>query len=126
MFNIILRNNIIPLEWKTSWTLPVFKKGDKKNPSNYRGITIMDNMTKLFTGVILDLMLQYYAPQEEQFGFRKERSTTDTLFVVRQIIEKSIEYNCPVYVCLVDLEKAFDSIRISDVINLLNNKVPKI
>lgn len=56
---------------------------------------------------------------EEQHGFRRNRSTIDAIFIVRQMIEKSIEYNKPIFMCFIDLTQAFDRVRLSDVINII-------
>lgn len=58
---------------------------------------------------------------EEQQGFRSGRSCTDAVFVIRQMTEKSIEYNKPAYMCLyVDLEKAFDRVELKDVTSIIH------
>lgn len=54
-------------------------------------------------------------------GFRSGRSCTDAVFVLRQIVERSIEYNKSAYLCFIDLQKAFDRIWVEDVIYLLHN-----
>ena len=69
--------------WKQSIITPLFKKGSKTNPDNYRGITLLNTTLKLFTKVVLRKLLQYIQPREEQQGFRKNRSTTDAIFIVR-------------------------------------------
>lgn len=119
LFNRCVATNRIPTEWNKSWLIPVHKKGSKTDPNNYRGISLMNNMAKLFTGVILDIVNQHYTSRQEQFGFRRGRSTTDAIFIMRQIIEKAVEYNRHVYVCYIDFVKAFDNIRITDVVNIL-------
>jgi len=60
--------------------------------------------------------LKYIQPREEKQGFRKNRSTTDAIFILRQIVEKSIEFNHPTYLRFVDLKKAFERVRLADVI----------
>jgi hypothetical protein len=60
--------------------------------------------------------------REEQQGFRKNRSTTDAIFTLKQIKEKAIEYNRIAYACFIDLTKAFDRIQLSDVTQILTNK----
>lgn len=55
-------------------------------------------------------------------GFRSGRSCVDAVFVLRQIVEKSIEYNKPAFLCFIDLEKAFDRIKLENVIHLLYNR----
>ena len=48
--------------------------------------------------------------QEEQAGFRKERSCTDHIATLRVIIEQSLEWNSPLYITFIDFKKAFDSV----------------
>lgn len=59
---------------------------------------------------------------DEQQGFRSGRSCTDAVFVIRQITEKSIEYNRPAYMCFIGLEKAFDRVQLRDEVHLLFNR----
>ena len=58
----------------------------------------------------------------EQQGLRTGRSCTDAVFVRSQIMEKSIEYNRPAYLCFIDLEKAFDNVQLRDIIHLLYDR----
>lgn len=59
---------------------------------------------------------------DEQQGFRTGRSCTDAVFVLRPIVEKSLEYNKPAFLCFIDLQKAFDRVRLKDIIFLLYNR----
>lgn len=77
---------------------------------------------KLFTGVLKDKLEKHIAIREEQQGFRKGRSTTDAIFITKQIKEKAIEYNTPAFICFIDLTKAFDKVQLSDVTNILIEK----
>jgi hypothetical protein len=53
-------------------------------------------MTKHFLKIIhQSKLLKYIQPREEQQGFRKNRSTTDAIFIMRRIVEKSIDFNHP-------------------------------
>lgn len=55
----------------------------------------------------------------EEQGFRKNRSTLDAIFITRQIVEKAIQYGKPAFMCFIDLTKAFDRVKLIDVINIL-------
>jgi hypothetical protein len=99
-----------------------FKKGSKTIPDNYRGITLLNTTLKLFTKVILSKPLKYIQPREEQQGFRKNRLTTDAIFIMCQIVENPIEFNHSAYLCFVGLKKAFDRVRLADVIDCLREK----
>ena len=112
----------IPNEWRTSTTILMFKKGDKKLTSNYRGINLLSTSLKLLTKIITNKINGLISLQDEQQGFRSGRSCTDAVFVLRQITEKSIEYNKPAYICFIDLVKAFDRVRLKDIIHLLYDR----
>ena len=49
--------------------------------------------------------------RSERAGFRRGRSTTQQIFVLRNIVEQAIEWNPIIYTCFIDFEKAFDSVR---------------
>lgn len=87
-------------------------KGDRGDCNNYRGISLLSIVGKLFARVILT-RLQRLAERvypEAQCGFRSGRSTTDMIFTLRQLQENSREQNSPLLIAFVDLNKAFDTI----------------
>ena len=86
------------------------------------GLKGLNTTLKLFTKVVLRKLLQYIQPREEEQGFQKNWSTTDTIFIVRQIAKKAIEFNHTAYLCFVDLTKAFDRVRVADVIECLRER----
>lgn len=118
-FQKILNSGTGPREWKKSITIPIFKKGDRKTPENYRGITLLSNVMKLF---IESIFLEHIRINEEQQGFKKNRFTTDAIFMVRQLVEKATEFNKLVYMYFVNLTKAYDKIRLKDVIKALKEE----
>lgn len=125
LFNKIITTGEVPDDWHKSITIPIFKKGQKTNPQNYRGITLLNTSMKLFTSLIKDKLETQITGREEQQGFRRGRSVTDAIFVMKQIKEKSLEYNKPAYICFVDLSKAFDRVRLGDVLEILQKeKIP--
>jgi len=70
---------------------------------------------KVFTGILKKRLETQLTNREEQQGFRRKRSTTDAIFIIKQLKEKSIEFNTPAYVCFIDLTKAFDRVRLSEI-----------
>jgi hypothetical protein len=80
----------LPHEWKESIVVPIYKKGDKTICSNYQGISFLPNSYKILSNILLS-MLTPYADKinvDLQCGFRRNRSTTDHLFYIWQILEK--------------------------------------
>ena len=85
-------------------------KGERSDCNNYRGISLLSIVGKVFARVIL-IRLQKLAERvypESQCGFRSKRSTVDMIFSIRQLQEKCRERNMPLYVSFIDLTKAFD------------------
>ena len=85
-------------------------KGDRSDCNNYRGISLLSIVGKVFARVTLNrlqnLALRVYP--ESQCGFRVRRSTVDTIFSLRQLQEKCREQHQPLFLAFVDLTKAFD------------------
>ena len=99
-------------EWRDAEIVPIPKKGDLRSCDNWRGISLLDVVGKLFPRVIQDRLqeLSEDVLRESQCGFRKGRGCVDMVFVARQLIKKAIEHDTPLYVIFVDLKKAYDSI----------------
>ncbi|TKS65417.1 Craniofacial development protein 2 p97 bucentaur protein [Collichthys lucidus] len=97
---------------ETGVVVPLFKKGDRRMCSNYRGITLLSLPGKVFSGVLERRVRKIVEPriQEEQCGFRPGRGTVDQLYTLSAALEGAWEFAQPVYMCFVDLEKAFDRV----------------
>ena len=110
--NIAWTSGVVPLDWQTGVVVPLFKKGDRRVCSNYRGITLLSLPGKVFSGVLQRRVRRIVEPriQEEQCGFRPGRGTVDQLYTLRRILEGAWEFAHPVHMCFVDLEKAFDRV----------------
>uniref|UniRef100_A0A8C5CRJ5 Reverse transcriptase domain-containing protein n=1 Tax=Gadus morhua TaxID=8049 RepID=A0A8C5CRJ5_GADMO len=112
LFNIAWESGTVPKEWQTGVVVPLFKKGDQRVCANYRGITLLSLPGKVYSKVLERRVRPIVEPQieEEQCGFRPGRGTTDQLFTLARILEGAWEYAHPVYMCFVDLEKAYDRV----------------
>ncbi|KAK3535602.1 hypothetical protein QTP70_017140 [Hemibagrus guttatus] len=102
----------VPLDWVTRVVVPLFKKGDRRVCSNYRGITLLSLPGKVYSRVLERRIQPLVEPriQEEQCGFRPSRGTLDQLYTLHRVLEGSWEFAQPVHMCFVDLEKAFDRV----------------
>ncbi|KAK5904105.1 hypothetical protein CesoFtcFv8_005702 [Champsocephalus esox] len=112
LINVAWKSETVPKEWQTGVVVPLFKKGDQRVCANYRGITLLSLPGKVYSKVLERRVRPIVEPQieEEQCGFRPGRGTTDQLFTLAKILEGAWEYAYPVYMCLVDLEKAYDRV----------------
>lgn len=112
LFQKIHSEEKVPDDWGKAVITPIFKKGDKSDCKNYRGISLLSIPGKVFTKVLQRRMKSCVegALAEEQAGFRPGRGTVDQIFTIRQITEKYTEYNRPCYFNFIDFKQAFDSI----------------
>ena len=101
----------VPQDMRDAKIVTLYKnKGDRSDCNNYRGISLLSIVGKVFARVILS-RLQFLGTMvypEAQCGFRPERSTVDMIFATRQIQEKCREQQMPLYIAFIDLTKAFD------------------
>ena len=102
----------MPADLRNAKIVSIFKKGDKADCDNYRGISLLSVVGKVIARIILQRItpLAEAVLPESQSGFRPSRGTLDMIFVLRQIQEKCREQQQPLYVTFFDLTKAFDSI----------------
>ena len=124
LFNECLHQSKIPEKWDEAIIILLYKKGDQKDISNYRPISLLNNIYKLFTKIITNRITRTLDENQprEQAGFRKGFSTVDHLHAVNQLIEKCVEYKIPLVAAFVDYNKAFDSVEISDVLEALHEQ----
>ena len=101
-----------PQDWKRSVFIPIPKKGNAKECSNYHTITLISHASKVMLK-ILQARLQQYENNEfkdVQAGFRKERGTRDQTANIHWIIGKARVFQKSVYFCFVDCARAFDCV----------------
>ena len=103
----------VPQQWKDATIKVLHKKKDRTECDNYRGISLVahaDNvLLKVIAGRLSDYCERENILPEEQCGFRPQRPTVDMMFVVRRLPELARK-DTPLYVCFIDLIKAYDSV----------------
>jgi hypothetical protein len=101
--------------------VPIHKKGDKTDCRNYRGISLLSTSYKILSNILL-ARLTPHAEEiigDHQYGFQCNRSTTDQIFYIWQILEKKWEFNGTIHQLLIDFKKAYDSVRREVLYNIL-------
>ena len=115
LFNLVFTTGDIPYTWTIGNINPIYKnKGDINNPDNYRPITLLSCLGKLFTAIINERLKKYSENNniigEEQLGFRNGYSTIDGAFILHALISLMEKRNKSTYAVFIDLKKAFPSI----------------
>ena len=107
----IISEGCIPTDWQESFIVNLYKgKGDALNRGNYRDLKLIEQVMKVLERVVEGLIRQRVEIDEMHCGFMSGRGTTDAIFIVRQLQEKHLAANKPLYMAFVDLEKAFDRV----------------
>lgn len=93
----------------------IFKKGDIEEPLNYRGIALINNVTKNFTNILKGRLESFAEARgilpESQMGFRKGRGCTECIFALQTAVQLQLRLGKrEVYAIFVDFKRAFDSI----------------
>lgn len=112
LFNMIIKSIETPYQWSDSNIILLYKKGDPNNIGNYRPISLLPTVYKIFSTIInnrIGRSLEMKQPIE-QAGFRKGFCTIDHIHTLELIIEKYQEFQKPLYVAYIDYQKAFDTI----------------
>ena len=107
--NKIITEGCILSDGDISFVVNCYKgKGDALERGNYSGLKFLDQVLKILE--YLELIREMVDINDMQFGFMPGRGTIDTIFILRQMQERNIEKDRTLYLCFVDLEKAFDRV----------------
>ena len=110
----VWRGEEIPQEWKDVTIKVLYKKSDRSDCNNFRGISLVSHAGKVLLKIVANRLSDFCEAQqilpEEQCGFRPARSTLDMLFIVRRLQELGRQRKIPLYMCFVDLQNVYDSV----------------
>ena len=123
IINQMLNTGIFPDKLKVAKIKPLYKKGDTSNFNNYRPISLLPSISKIFEKVIFQQTYSYFEQNNllytSQYGFRKGHSTEyAALELADRIIQQMDENKTPINIYL-DLSKAFDTLNHSILIHKL-------
>jgi hypothetical protein len=114
LFNTVFESGEVPEAWTSGLIIPIYKKGDPTDPSNYRGITLVSALGKVYTKLLNDRLdkfaEKYGIIKDSQGGFRKHNSTIDQVFVLQTLIDIFLKQNRKLYIAWIYYAKAFDSV----------------
>ena len=111
----------VPQDWRYAILVSLYKKGSKSDCNNFRGISLLSIVGKLFSRITLNRLVRTIVNgilPESQCSFRANRGTVDMIFSARQL-QKCKEQNLPLYQCFIDLLKVFDTVNRSTLWKIL-------
>ena len=114
MFNTSLETSQFPDSWKVAGVTPIFKGGEKTEKSNYRPISVLPVISKLFDKLVFDQLYQYMTKNDlfshNQSGFRRLHSTLTCLLKNTDDWYSGMELGQLVGLVFIDFKKAFDTV----------------
>ena len=114
VFNLSLKEGVVPFEWKEANIIPLFKKGSRNKSDNYRPVSLTSVICKLLERLIKDHMVDFLVKHKllnsSQHGFLKARSCLTNMLCFLEEITKWIDMGSPVDIIYLDFQKAFDKV----------------
>lgn len=93
---------------------PIYKKGDRNNPANYRAIVVGSNLGKLYSAVLNNRLVRFIEARNliphNQIGYRKGFRTSDHIATLKTLIDKTFSEKRKLYCCFIDFKNAFPSV----------------
>jgi len=108
LFSTVWSEKQVPVEWRDATLVPVLKRRDLSECDNWRGISLLDVMGKLFARIINDglQVVVEDSVANSQCDFRAGRGCVDLSFCVGQLVKKTIEHHRKIFLLFFDLHKA--------------------
>ena len=114
IFNLSFSSGTHPEKLRISKTIPIFKKGSRLSPCNYRPISLLSNLNKILEKLmftrVYKFLEKYNCIYDLQFGFRQKHSTNHALINITETIRSALDNNKTACGIFVDLQKAFDTV----------------
>jgi hypothetical protein len=108
--NCVWKSETIPDTWCLGTIVSLHKSGDKGDPGNYRGITLLSIFRKLFSIILSSRLNDCVSLHESQAAFRSQRSCTDHIYTFARIVQAACRRKVPLYAFFLDIRKAYDTV----------------
>ena len=114
ILNMCIRQGVFPRELKLARVIPIYKSSSKQSISNYRPISILTFISKVFEKILYNHISQYMDRNDticsNQFGFRKNHSTQQAIITLINKITSDVDSGDIAVNIFIDLKKAFDTV----------------
>ena len=114
LLNGIQQNNNLPASWLNSIICPLPKTGDLTDPNNYRGVSLMSCVGKLYTRLLSMKLTEFMENKQllcpEQIGFRQERRCVEHILVLREALRRRAHIGKSTLAVFIDFRKAYDTV----------------
>ena len=123
LLNDIYDSGCIPNDLLKSIFIALPKKSRAVECEDHRTISLMSHMTKILLRIIMRRMRSRIRPEisDEQCGFVEGKGTSNAIYILRTLIERSIEVKTDLYLCFIDYTKAFDNVNHQELSKMLES-----
>lgn len=125
ILNRCVQEGMYPTAFKKSLVIPIYKTGDDTDIANYRPISLISQLSKIFEKLIKNRLISYLNKykilSEKQFGFRENNSTQDAVLALTSKVIEALNTNRPCLCIFIDLSKAFDTVSHHHLLEQLHN-----
>lgn len=121
IFNLVFIGEY-PLHWTLMKVFTIFKKGNRTDPGNYRGISILSAIPKLYDMILSSRFALWYAARPEQAGAQPGRSCEEQILTVRLVIDIARKRKRVLYIAFIDYQKAYDKVNRFKLLQYLDQK----
>ena len=124
LFKQSLTEGTLPTSWKQAYVTPVYKKGTKTDPGNYRPVSLTSQICKTLEHILVSQIMKHLETNDiltdVQYGFRSMRSCESQLFLTIDDFARAVDNKLQVDVAILDFAKAFDKVAHARLVHKLN------
>ena len=114
LFSVVWHAELVPPQWREGLIVNLFKKWDKEVPGNYRGITLLSVVGKVFCKILNNRLVERLDKgrllHEGQAGFRLKRSCIDNVYTLSELVQGRLREGKTAYAFFLDVQKAYDMV----------------
>ena len=126
LFKLCFMQGVFPQQWKSASVIPIHKRNSKSDPTMYRPISLLSNISKVMETIVQMQLLSYLLKNnllsDRQFGFRPHHSTADVLTILSQHWSNALDRGSEVCVIAMDIKGAFDKVWHKGLLSKLSGK----
>ena len=114
IYNKSIAEGVVPQEWKRANVTPLFKKGSRSEPGNYRPVSLTSYLGKILEAILKDSLIDHLSAHSllnvSQHGFLSKKSCLTNLLEFLEYVTDAVDQGKPVDVIYLDFQKAFDKV----------------
>ncbi|XP_045124370.1 uncharacterized protein LOC123512192 [Portunus trituberculatus] len=111
LFNSIFISGMYPQSWMSAKMSMVFKRGSRAMVSNYRGISVINSLSKIYDMILCDRLSKWFIPCREQAGGQAGRGCTEHIVPLRLLTDLAKRKKFKLFIVFVDFSQAYDRVR---------------